>query len=175
MKNLKLMNRIMKLKMISGIMLLVLGVFCLTACGDDEDEPDPQNKVNAKCVGSWSGMTHLTTNFINKDYTDDTFTLTLAEDGTLIGVFKDATWGTATIFGINAAQATDGSFALTGGEGTFAMNNIRTGQVEEFSCKFESGTLSADKKDLVANISAYMEVGHGNMLFSFHSGEKPSE
>jgi len=166
---------IMKLKLISGIMLLVLGVFCLSACGDDEDEAEPQNKVNAQCVGSWTGWTHLTTNFINKDYTGDTFTLSLAQDGTLTAVYKDNTWGTATINGIIAAQAADGTFALTGGEGTFAMNNIRTGQVEEFACKLESATLSADKKTLEAYISAYMETGHGNMLFAFHTGEAPSK
>ncbi len=150
-------------------MLLVMGVFCFTACSEDEDEPT----VNSLCVGSWTGWTHLTTNFINKDYTDDTFTLTLAEDGTLTAVFKDATWGTATIPGIAATKAADGSYTLAVSDGTFAMNNIRTGQIEEYACTLNSATLSADKATLEANISATLP-GHGNMTFEFHTGEKPA-
>lgn len=117
---------------------------------------------------------HLKTNFIDKDYTGDTFALTIGQDGTLTAVFKDTTWGTATISGINATQAADGSFTLSSAEGKFVMNDIRSGGTQEFACKLESATLSADKKALEASISSFMEQGHGNMLFAFHTGEKPA-
>ncbi len=154
------------------MMLIVLGVFCLSACGDKEEEAENQDNANTLCEGTWTGWTYLTSSILEKGYANDSIIITVAEDGSLTGVFKNATWGTATIVGINATQAADGSFTLTGGIGNFVMNNKRTGGTQEFSCRLESATLSADKQNLEANISANMQIGHGNMLFAFHTGEK---
>ncbi len=164
----------MKMKTIAGIMLLMLGMFCVASCGDDDEVENPDH-AEVLCQGSWTGWTHLSTNFINKDYEGDSLTLSIAENGTLTGVYKNKTWGTATIKDITAKKVADGSFVLGGGSGTFVMNDIRTGGTQEFACQLDSATLSADMKSLEANISSYMETGHGNMLFVFHSGEKPAE
>jgi len=164
----------MKIKKIAGLFLLALCSICLVACSDD-DGPSSQAEINAEAVGSWAGWTHLTTTYINKDYTGDTFVLTQDKDGSLTAVYQDTTWGTATINGINAVKAEDGTYALNGGEGSFVMNNVFTGETQEFACQLASGTISADKKTLTAVISAYMSVGHGNMTFSFYTGEKAAE
>ena len=167
----------MKLNKLFLLAGLLIGAFCLTACGDDDDEKTLKpSQFNIEVVGTYSGSTHLTTNFINKDYTDDTFTLALAEDGTLTATFTDATWGVATITGVNAKTASEGEeYILEGGEGSFVMNNPRDPEnpTQEFSCKLENGVISADKKQLTVVLSAYMAVGHGDMLFTFQSGVAP--
>lgn len=170
----------MKLKHLFPLIALLTGVFSLAACGgDDELAPQDQGQgreSNTEVVGTYEGWTHLTTAFINKNYSGDTFTLALADDGTLTATFTDATWGTATITGIQASKIKTGEgYALEDGEGSFVMNNPRQGGTQEFACKLESGTLSADKTQLTVVISAYMEVGHGDMTFTFQTGEIPAE
>ena len=162
----------MKLKNI--FLLMALGAICFTACGDDEPDPKTkQSELNKEVVGVYNGWTHLETNFLNKDYTGDSFTLAQAEDGSLTATFADATWGTATIKGIQAVSAgEDGKYSLTTAEGSFVMNNIRTGEKETFPCKLESAVVTPKAKIMQAVISAYMEVGHGNMTFVFQTGEK---
>ena len=162
----------MKLKNI--FLLMALGAICFTACGDDEPDPKTkQSELNKEVVGVYNGWTHLETNFLNKDYTGDSFTLAQAEDGSLTATFVDATWGTATIKGIQAVSAgEDGKYSLTTAEGSFVMNNIRTGEKETFPCKLESAVVTPKAKIMQAVISAYMEVGHGNMTFVFQTGEK---
>lgn len=164
----------MKLKNIFLLMALALGAICFTACGDDEPDPKTkQSELNKEVVGVYNGWTHLQTNFLNKDYTGDSFTLAQAEDGSLTATFADATWGTATIKGIQAVSAgEDGKYSLTTAEGSFVMNNIRTGEKETFPCKLESAVVIPKAKTMQAVISAYMEVGHGNMIFVFQTGEK---
>ena len=109
-------------------------------------------------------------------YANDTITLAVGDGGTLVATFTDATWGTATITGIQATdENADGLYELQGGEGSFVMNNIRTGQTETFSCKLENATVNPKDQQLTAVISAYMEVGHGNMTFAFQTGEMPTE
>ncbi len=169
----------MKLNKLFLLAGLLIGAFCLTACGDDDDEKSPKSSLfNIEVVGTYSGSTHLKTNFINKVYTNDTFTLTLAEDGTLTATFTDATWGVATITGISAKKVSESEgYILEGGEGSFVMNNPRDPEnpTQEFSCKLENGAISADKKQLMVVISAYMAVGHGDMIFTFHTGEVLTE
>lgn len=164
----------MKLKNIFLLMVLALGAICFTACGDDEPDPKTkQSELNKEVVGVYNGWTHLETNFLNKDYTGDSFTLAQAEDGSLTATFADATWGTATIKGIQAVSAGEGGkYSLTTAEGSFVMNNIRTGEKETFPCKLESAVVIPKAKTMQAVISAYMEVGHGNMIFVFQTGEK---
>lgn len=164
----------MKLKNIFLLMALAFGAICFTACGDDEPDPKTkQSELNKEVVGVYNGWTHLETNFLNKDYTGDSFTLAQAEDGSLTATFADATWGTATIKGIQAVSAGEGGkYSLTTAEGSFVMNNIRTGEKETFPCKLESAVVIPKAKTMQAVISAYMEVGHGNMIFVFQTGEK---
>ena len=168
----------MKLKNIFMLLALTLGTFAFVACGDDDDVT-PQKKaseVNKKVVGTYQGWTRLTTNFINKNYTNDTFTLALADDGSLEATFTDATWGTATITGIQATdENADAQFELKGGEGSFVMNDIRNGGTQTFSCKLESATVNPKDQQMTAVISAHMEVGHGDMTFTFQTGEMPTE
>ena len=173
----------MKHKHLFPLLLLFLGAFTFVACGDDDPRPGIDYPLDdsdyATIVGTYTGWTHLTTAFINKDYDGDTFTLAKADDGTLTATFTDATWGTATIKGIVAAQAEDHYDAVTngkvyvmsGGEGSFVMNNPREQTTQEFPCQLENAILSG--KTLTATIKANMEVGHGEMTFIFHTGERP--
>jgi hypothetical protein len=39
----------------------------------------------------------------------------------------------------------------------------------------ENATVNPKDQQLTAVISAYMEVGHGNMTFAFQTGEMPTE
>lgn len=164
----------MKLNKLYLLLVLIMGAFVFAACGDDESDPkSKQAELNKEVVGTYKGWTHLETNFLNKDYTGDSFTLAQAEDGSLIGSFTDATWGTATIKGIQAVSTGEGGkYSLTAAEGSFVMNNIRTGEKETFPCKLESAVVTPKAKIMQAVISAYMEVGHGNMTFVFQTGEK---
>ena len=117
------------------IAALLLGTSLITACGDDEEQ-QPQDKgetqrVFKEVVGTYTGWTHLTTNFIDKIYEDDTFTLSISDDGTLVGTFKNKTWGTATIIGIKASKIESGKgYILQDGEGSFVMNNPRDNSTE---------------------------------------------
>lgn len=169
----------MKLKNIFMLMALTLGAFTFVACGDD-DEPTPQDQgtiseANKAVVGVYEGWTHLTTAYIDRNYANDTFVLALSDGGTLTATFQDATWGTATITGIQATdENADGLYELQGGEGSFVMNNIRTGKTETFFCKLENAVVNPKAHEMSAVISAYMEVGHGNMTFAFQTGEMPA-
>ena len=164
----------MKLNKLFLLLGLIMGAFVFTACGDDEPDPKAkQSELNKEVVGVYNGWTHLETNFINKDYTGDTFTLAQSEDGSLTATFADATWGTATIKGIQAVSTGDaGKYSLSTAEGSFVMNNVRTGETETFACKLESAVVTPKSKTMQAVISAYMEIGHGNMTFVFQTGEK---
>jgi len=153
-----------------------MGVFCVVSCGDEDDPVDVNYVMNKDVAGSYTGWTHLTTTYINKKYTGDTFVLTLAEDGTLTATYSDGTWGTATIKGLNAKWISEGEgYSIESGEGTFVMNNPRAQTTEEYACKLDYITISADKSQLAAVLSVYMEVGHGNMTFTFQTGEAPAE
>lgn len=165
------------------LLTLILGAFTFVACGDDESTPEGQGQntiENEEVVGTYTGWCHLTTAFINKNYTDNTFTLNLAEDKTLTATFFNPTWGTATLTGIYAEKiAGNKGYILQGGEGQFVMNNPRDPEnpTQTFSCKMESGAVSADKKQLTATILAHMDVegGHGDMTFTFQTEEMPTE
>ena len=174
----------MKLKNIFMLMALTLGAFTFVACGDD-DEPTPQDQgtiseANKAVVGVYEGWTQLKTAYIPSEtnpgrYANDTFTLALSDGGSLVATFTDAIWGTATITGIQATdENADGLYELQGGEGSFVMNNIRTGETETFSCKLENAVVNPKAHEMSAVISAYMEVGHGNMTFAFQTGEMPA-
>ena len=173
----------MKLRRIFPLILtLVLGAFTLTACGDDEEQGPQDNgetlKVYKEVVGTYTGWTHLTTNFIDKNYESDTFTLTLSDEGKLIGTYKNKTWGTATITGIKATKIESGEgYILQEGEGSFVMNNPRDNTTQEFECKLSHATISADKKYMTAVIIANMTTagGHGEMTFVFQTGILPAE
>ena len=171
----------MKLKNIFMLIALTLGAFTLVACGDDEPTPQDQGQTseeNKAVVGIYTGWTNLTTTYLNRNYANDTITLALTDGGSLIATFTDAIWGIATITGIQASIIEDGKgYKLEHGEGTFVMNNPRDPEhpTQEFSCKLESGTINADKTQMTAVISAYMEGGHGLMTFTFHTGEMPTE
>lgn len=171
---------VMKLKNIFMLMALTLGAFTFVACGDD-DEPTPQDQgtiseANKAVVGVYEGWTNLVTTYLNKNYANDTFTLALSDGGSLVATFTDAVWGTATITGIQASK-TDTGYKLEHGEGSFVMNNPRDPEnpTQTFACKLESATISADKTQLTAVISAHMEVGHGDMTFTFQTGEMPTD
>lgn len=164
------------------IAALLLGTSLITACGDD-DELDPQDKgegqkVYKEVVGTYTGWTHLTTNFINKNYEGDTFTLALSDEGMLIATFKNNTWGTATITGIKATKIESGEgYILQEGEGSFVMNNPRDNTTQEFGCKLSHAAISADKKQMTAVIIANMTTAgaHGEMIFTFQTGNPPAE
>ena len=171
----------MKLKNIFMLLTLTLGAFTFVACGDDDPDPDPQDQgtiseANKAVVGVYEGWTNLTTTYLNRNYANDTFTLALSDGGSLVATFTDAIWGTATITGIQASK-TDTGYKLEHGEGSFVMNNPRDPEnpTQTFACKLESATISADKTQLTAVISAYMEVGHGDMTFTFQTGEMPTD
>ena len=169
----------MKLNKLFLLLGLIMGAFVFTACGDDEPDPKAkQSELNKEVVGVYNGWTHLETNFINKDYTGDTFTLAQSEDGSLTATFADATWGTATITGINASKIESGEgYLLQEGEGSFVMNNPRENTTEEFGCRLSHATISADKKQMMSVIIANMTTtgGHGEMTFTFHTGILPTE
>lgn len=160
----------------SLIAALVMGAFVLASCGDDEQEPQDNgkgSKVNKEVVGTYTGWTHLKTNFIDKTYEGDTLKLSLSDDGTLIGKFINKTWGTATITGIKANKIESGQgYILHEGEGSFVMNNPRDNTTEEFGCRLSQATISADKKQMMAIIIANMTTAgaHGEMTFTFHTG-----
>ena len=166
----------------SLIAALVMGAFVLASCGDDEQEPQDNgkgSKVNKEVVGTYTGWTHLKTNFIDKTYEGDTLKLSLSDDGTLIGKFINKTWGTATITGIKANKIESGEgYILHEGEGSFVMNNPRDNiqgpklPTEEFGCRLSQATISADKKQMMAIIIANMTTAgaHGEMTFTFHTG-----
>ena len=167
----------MKIKNIFALFALMLGMSLLTACGDDE-EATPQNTVNQEVVGTYSGWSHLTTNFLNKNYADNTIALALAEDGTLTATYKNQVWGVATIKGINASHDAEANgYQLAGGEGSFVMNNPRDNSTQEFSCNLQNGTISADKKEMKVVILANMTTAgaHGEMTFTFQTGDMPTE
>mgnify|MGYP006988890712 CR=1 FL=1 len=171
----------MKLKNLIPLLFLSLGAFGFVACGDDE-ESTPQRseyyEYNKQVAGTYQGWTNLKTTYLDRNYTGDTFTLVLAENGTLTGTFTDAIWGTATITGINAEPYYGvAAYGLKGGEGSFVMNNPRDPEnpTQTFPCKLESATFKAEGNELTAVISAYMEVGHGDMTFTFQTGEMPSD
>jgi len=170
----------MKLTKLFPLLALLLGAIAFVACGDDEEQ-EPQNpgqasEANKEVVGTYAGWTNLKTTYLDRNYANDTLTLALADDGTLVGTFTDATWGVATITGIQATDENgDYQFELNGGEGSFVMNNPRQGGTQEFACKLESGLVSPKEKKAAVVISAYMEVGHGDMTFTFQTGEMPTE
>ena len=168
-------------RFLSLIAALVMGAFVLASCGDDEQEPQDNgkgSKVNKEVVGTYTGWTHLKTNYIDKNYETDTLTLSLSDDATLIGTFSNKTWGTATITGINASKIESGEgYLLQEGEGSFVMNNPRENTTEEFGCRLSHATISADKKQMMAVIIANMTTAgaHGEMTFTFHTGILPTE
>lgn len=175
----------MKLKNIFMLLVLAIGTFAFVACGDDDENTpqDPQDQgtvseANKAVVGIYAGWTNLTTTYLNRNYANDTITIALSDGGSLVATFKDAIWGTATITGIQATDEDgDGQFELLYGEGSFVMNNPRDPEhpTQEFPCKLESAVVSPKSHQMKAVISAYMEVGHGNMTFTFQTGEMPTE
>ena len=175
----------MKIKYILPLLALMLGSVTFMSCGDDDVEAEPalsaeQVALNRQAVGSFSGWTHLKTNFINKNYDGDTFEFALGEDGKLIATFSNRTWGTATIKGIMVSTENNNQdYLLVGGEGQFVMNNPRDleNPTQTFSCALQSGTLSADRTELTVVLVAKMDVegGHGDMTFTFTSGDMPTE
>lgn len=170
----------MKLKNILMLLALALGTFTFVACGDDEEQqPQDQGQTsnaNQEVVGIYTGWTNLKTTYLDRNYSGDTLAIAPSDGGTLTAIFKDSTWGIATITGIQASLIEAGEgYKLEGGVGQFVMNNIRTGGTQTFACKLENATISADKKQMTAVISAYMEVGHGDMTFTFQTGEMPTE
>ena len=172
----------MKLKTILMLLALMMGAFTFVACGeDDEQQPQDQGKTsetNKEVVGTYKGWTHLTTNFIDKVYDEDTLSLAVADDGTLMATFKNKIWGTATINGIQSSKIAAGEgFKLENGEGSFVMNNPRDSSTQEFSCKLDYATISADKTQMTAVIIANMTTAgaHGEMTFTFQTGDMPTE
>lgn len=171
---------VMKLKNIFMLLALTLGTFAFVACGDDDDDA-PQKKareVNKEVVGTYAGWTHLTTSYINKNYDKDTITLALADDGLLVLTFKDATWGTATIKGVQATKLEGNrGYKLEDADGSFVMNNPRDPEnpTQTFPCELDDATISADKTQMTAVIEANMAIGHGEMTFTFQTGEMPTE
>ena len=176
----------MKLKHIFAILALSMGTFTFVACGNDEEvQPQEQDdnqgqasETDKEVVGTYVGWTHLKTNFIDKNYDKDTLSLAVADKGSLTATFKNKTWGTATITGIKANKAeADKGYTLQGGTGSFVMNNPRDNSTQEFSCTLDSATISADKTQMTAYITATMDVagGHGDMQFTFQTGDLPTE
>ena len=194
----------MKLKNIILLSVLALGTLTFVACGDDDDvtptNPNAQestpvdttateqtpdsttikdNNANKKVVGTYIGYTALTTNMINKVYEGDTLTLALSDQETLTATFKNKVWGIATIMGIKAQsmEGKDAGYILEGGEGQFVMNNPRDNSTQTFYCKLDSALINADKTQMIAVIKANMDVAgaHGEMTFTFRTGEMPSE
>ena len=176
---------VMKLKNIFMLLALTLGTFAFVACGDDDDDA-PQKKaseVNKEVVGTYAGWTQLQTAFIPSAtnpgrYANDTFTLALADDGSLVATFTDAIWGTATIKGVQATKLEGGKgYKLEDADGTFVMNNPRDPEnpTQTFPCELDDATISADKTQLTAVIEANMPMGHGEMTFTFQTGEMPTE
>jgi len=139
----------------------------------------------------------LKTTYLNRRYDGDTFILKQEEDGTLTAIFNNATWGTATIKGLNVYDEEESSgaylvhndtrvgedttnptydyYLTTGAKGSFVMNNPRTGQTEEYPCEVGLIAVGTGRAKLLAWIKAYMEGGHGDMDFTFHTGEMPTE
>jgi len=172
----------MKLKNIFMLLALAMGTFTFVACGDDEEQqPQDQGQVSQatkEVVGTYTGWTHLKTNFIDKNYDNDTISLAITDDGTLMATYKNKTWGTATITGIKASKIEAGEgYKLEEGEGSFVMNNPRDNSTQEFSCKLDHATISADKKQMLAVIIANMTTAgaHGEMTYTFQTGEMPTE
>lgn len=184
--NFALTNQIkktMKLKILFPMLALMLGACCFISCGDDEPEQQPQgqgqtSEANKDVVGTYTGWTHLKTNFIDKNYEGDTLTLELSANGTLTAIFKNKTWGTATITGIKASKIASGEgYKLQEGEGSFVMNNPRDNTTQEFGCKLDNAIISADKKQMMAVIIANMTTAgaHGEMTYTFQTGDMPTE
>ena len=176
----------MKLKNILMLMALTLGTFTFVACGDDDEEQTgvvsaEQAAINKKVVGTYTGWTHLTTNYIDKNYADDTIELKQEKDGTLTAVFTDKTWGTATIKGCAVHLISSNStsaYSMEPGKGEFAMYNPRNNTTQTFPCELAAGLISFDKDFMAASIVADMssvEGGHGKMTFVFTTGEMPLE
>ena len=166
----------MKLKTLFPLFVLMLGIFTFVACGDDDHPFIQDDDAAAKAiVGTYTGWTHLESNYINKNYASDTLTLALADDHTLTATFLNKTWGIATIKGIKA-QKLDDCYAFSGGEGSFVMNDIRQGGTQEFPCKVGNGVVSLDLKTLQVTILATMTMagGHGDMIYLFQTGEMPT-
>ena len=167
----------MKLNKFFSFIAFALGACLFVACGDDEIPVTHESEIAAKAVaGTYTGWTRLQSNMVNKDYANDTLTLALASDKTLTAIFKNKTWGVATIKGIKPAMVTEG-YVFGGGDGTFEMNDVRQGGTQEFPCSVDSAFVSSDLKNLKVFIKANMSVagGHGEMQFAFQTGDMPTE
>ncbi len=102
----------------------------------------------------------------------------MAKDGALSVTFINKTWGVATIFGINSDEVVDGKECiLQGGIGSFIMNNPRDNSIQEFPCSLQTAIISADRTQMTAVIIANMTTAgaHGEMTFTFQTGDMPTE
>lgn len=176
---------VMKLKNIFMLLALTLGTFAFVACGDDDDAAPPKkaSEFNKEVVGTYQGWTQLRSAIIPSAtnpgrYANDTITLALADDGSLVATFTDATWGTATIKGVQATKLEGGKgYKLEDADGSFVMNNPRDPEnpTQTFACELDDATISADKTQMTAVIETNMPMGHGEMTFTFQTGEMPTE
>ena len=173
----------MRLKYILPLLTLMLSSIAFVSCGDDvETEPvitPEQVALNEQTVGIYTGWTNLEAAMFpnGKNYPNNTINVELAEDGTLTIIYVNGTWGTATIAGINASTIKEGEgYILSGGEGSFVMKTQNGDSTQELGCNLDNATISADKNEMTAVIIANMTVmgGHGEMTFTFHTGEMPT-
>jgi len=193
----------MKLKNIFMLLALAMGTCAFVACGDDEVNPSDNKPGNEQptdsidngqptdsispaaptamqVLGTYTGWTHLETTYLSRNYANDTLTISLMEEEMQIGstmlqlTFTDKTWGVATIKGAVAVPSDEG-YVIAKGSGFFVTFNPRDNTTQEIPCHLEHATLSSDKTQLTAVIIAHMEEGHGNMTFTFQTGEMPTE
>lgn len=169
----------MKLNKLFLLAGLLIGAFCLTACGDD-DEPGYDNPLNEYVIGYYGGWTRLVSGIYptGKIYEDNNIQIVEGEDGKLQITYSNSIWGVATINGIKVkAGEKDKTYILEEGKGSFVMNNPRDPEnPQTFDCQLQSGFLDNNIAELTVVITAQMPgTPHSDMTFTFHTGEVPTE
>lgn len=94
--------------------------------------------------------------------------ITANEDGTMSVAYTSETWGNVTIDGVEATQAEDGSYSLSG-TGTFSMG-MPGSTAKDYDCEL-TGTISADKQTYTINFK--LPAVMGGLTIVFQNGTAP--
>jgi hypothetical protein len=152
------------MKKLTYLLMLMLGIFSVTSCSDDDDEVNPvENAVNV-LPGTYEGYTVANaTYFQNMVAEDQKVSIAKNADATYTVTYTSDTWGTFTISPVVATYVS-GKYVLAG-EGSTQMG--MNGNVKEYACTL-TGEVDVEKTapSFLFTVPSVM----GGMTIQFYPG-----
>jgi hypothetical protein len=144
--------------------MLMLGMYSVSSCSDDDDEVNPIEQAAQVVVGDYQGYTVANaTYFQNSVAENQTVSVSQNADATYTVSYVSDTWGTFSISPVVVTYA-DGKYLLAG-EGTTQMG--MNGNVKQYACTLV-GEVDAEKTapSFLFTVPSVM----GGMTIQFHLG-----